>query len=421
MRESQKVPTYAECVAATLRNASEPMTISSIIDAVEALRPVGNSARSAVYRAIGLLYQAVPVETGRYRWLSTLLAGATLRHPLAADEARRGYLMLDELEHAVFCPEFFQSHEPVRHTLNIALFGGPSIDARIHVERRTWSIYMGKPFVEWIQDQGGQAEDDIIVVVRDAGTGSYELRLQPYEVKETEYVRDRDIQVALSAEDIAADDRRARTFMPTWELAAHLIARGLYHNPVPPDDLHYVLEKYSMLHLIDDKGYSVDEPPETLFGRSPAAGVRRYDERPARRSLFDMDDWLDDFHHEAPAGEVWPELAPEDAPMPDDANGLDDLAGQFGENCGAYELYLEQFQESELEGAPLAHHEFHLLEAELEYLVALEVEFGGLLQEQEARKEELSAKLFIDPDAWPNDDFDIPDSPDYEDPPYWEN
>ncbi len=411
MSDSRQYPSYVECVATTLSESTAPMSIPGIVEAVEALRPVSKGARSAVYRAISKLYQAVPTEAGRYGWLSHLMQGVTLRHPLSDDEAERGFLMLDELEHAVFCPEFFQSQKEMRDSLKFTLYGGQTFMGQTYVERRTWSVYLGEPFTEWIETQGGQGQDDIIITVEDAVEGHYMLRLQPREAKDTTAVHDRNIQIAMAAEDIVAEDRRSRPYMPAWELAARLIGSGLYYDPTPPDDMHYLLEQFSLLHFVDDIGYSVNPPPEGRSNNRAASYISRGEEEYGSTDSAYADHSGQGRDHDRP--DLGPDFRPPAA--------QDDLADQFGDGCGAYSLYLEEFHEAGGVGAPLAHHEFHLFEAELEYLVALEVEFGGLLPEQEDRKHELAARLFLDPDAWPNDDFDISDYPDYGDPPFWGN
>ncbi|MCB0044443.1 MAG: hypothetical protein KDD92_03335 [Caldilineaceae bacterium] len=419
MLESQEFPSYIESVADILSSAPAPMTFSSIMSAVEKSQMLHRDTRSSVYRAISKLYQAVEVEPGRYGWLTTLLQGVHVRHPLTADEVRRGYLMLDELEHAVFCPEFFQSQQQEHQTLTIELLGGPAIQARTHVERRTWSLYLGKTFVQWLDSQGGQERDDAIISVLDAEEGRYSLRLQPREAKIRQAVRDRNIQIALAAEDIATADQRVRPYLPAWDLVARLVASGHLYDLTPPDDLHYVMDQYSMLHYVEGEGYTLSAPKSALSGDGRISrGERRSD--------------TEDFYSEEPfdvGSAPWEDdlLDLDDVSLPgfreamDPVEFLGDLDDQFGESCGAYELYLSQYEEADHPAPPLGHAEFHMLEAELEYLIALEVEFNGLLPEQEARKEELASRLFIDPDAWPNDDFDIPDYPDYEDPPYWGN
>ncbi len=51
--------------------------------------------------------------------------------------------------------------------------------------------------------------------------------------------------------------------------------------------------------------------------------------------------------------------------------------------------------------------------------MALEQEFGYLLTDQMARKDQLIERLFIDPETLL--DNDLPDYPDFDEPPFWEN
>jgi hypothetical protein len=95
--------------------------------------------------------------------------------------------------------------------------------------------------------------------------------------------------------------------------------------------------------------------------------------------------------------------------------------GQDDDQCVSYQAYLDNFQIVEPDGESLSHDDFHLLEAELEMLVRLEQEFGRLLRDQEERKEYLAALLFIDPDEFLENDWDMPDEPDSSPPPYWSN
>ena len=98
MTNHARYPSYVNCVARVLSNSSQPLSVDTLISHIEHQRPITKGARRAVYRAIGQLFQAVPVTTSHYGWLSCLLKGNTFRHPLTNDEARKGYLLLDELE-----------------------------------------------------------------------------------------------------------------------------------------------------------------------------------------------------------------------------------------------------------------------------------------------------------------------------------
>ncbi|MBW7882005.1 MAG: hypothetical protein H3C34_05090 [Caldilineaceae bacterium] len=400
MEPSGRYPSYVTCVAKALSASTQPMTIDALVAQVGERRPIGKGARRAVYRAIQQLFQAVPVAPSRIGWLSHLLNGATFRHPLTNEEARRGFLLLDELEHAVFFPQFFQNHRPDTRQLSVELFGGPVIGAETTIERKTWSLRLGKAFSDWIELQGGQGRDDILITVRDAVEGSYIVRLQPREARDEDGIRDRNILISLAAEELVTSLRRADKVIPTWELAALLVGRGMFHDPVPPDDLHMVLHKYSMLRLKDGVGYTMDSRVTANYvGQSlddyPGEGNDEY---------YDVGAMAE---HEQ--GRHWNEV--------DNELGSDDGAE---DSCPDYEAYLEHHEVARVSGAPLTHSDYHLLEAEMETLLGLEQEFGYLLPEQQHRLADLAERLFIDPDSL-RGDLDLPDRPDLDEPPYWQN
>ncbi|MCB0084945.1 MAG: hypothetical protein KDE47_28590, partial [Caldilineaceae bacterium] len=258
MATSERYPSYATCVAQVLRDAAQPLTVDTLLNQIKEHRPITKGARSAVYRAIGQLFQAVPVAPSRYGWLSSLLGKNTFRHVLTGEEVRRGFLMLDELEHAVFFPQFFQTYQPDDRKLKIELFGGPTLEAEAYIERKTWSLRLGGAFIEWVDQLGGQGRDDLLIFVDDALAGRYQLRLQPRAVRDPNAIQGRNIQLALLAEELVSEDRRSRTAMPTAELAARIIGRGFFIDALPPDDFHFVLHQYSLLRFHNGVGYSFD-------------------------------------------------------------------------------------------------------------------------------------------------------------------
>ncbi len=409
MTNHARYPSYVNCVARVLSNSPQPLSVDTLISHIEHQRPITKGARRAVYRAIGQLFQAVPVTTSHYGWLSCLLQGNTFRHPLTNDEARKGYLLLDELEHAVFFPQFFQTSKPDERKLQIELMGGVTLEAEACIERRTWSLRLGQDFVEWIEQAGGQGRDDILIKANNAIDGHYMLRLQPREIRDNSAIQNRNIQLALMAEEIVSKDRSSRTAMPAAELAARLIGRGFFSETTPADDLHYVLHQYSLLRFRQGQGYSFADD-DTMFvpDRRNLSGVPRH----VADQLTDFTiAGSDEFNHE------WGELLAE---MPEG-----ELANEFGDllesSCASYEAYLDSCRDGDEISEQLSHSDFHLLEAELETLISLEYEFGYLLPEQQARKEQLAEQLYIDPDTLLDDDPDLPDYPDEDESPFWEN
>jgi hypothetical protein len=89
------------------------------------------------------------------------------------------------------------------------------------------------------------------------------------------------------------------------------------------------------------------------------------------------------------------------------------------DTCEAYEEYLAAHEESHRGGEPLGHDDYHLLEAELESLVDLELEFGYLMMDQNQRKLDLAERLFIDPESLVDGSWDEGDELDGDGPILW--
>jgi len=415
MTNTLQYPSYLDCVADILCDSPDPLAVDVLVDLVKAQRPTGKGVRGAVYQAIGKLYQAVPVAPGTFGWLSSLLKGQTLRHPLNSFEVQRGNLLMDELEHAVFFPEFFQDHQPDGRIVRLHLMGGPTIEVHAAIDQDTWALRLGRDFVDWLDQAGGAPYDDLLIHVLDAVSGEYSMRLQPREGRREDEIQERNKQLARSAEAIVSGDRKSRAATPVWELAAALIGRGLYADATPPDDMHFVLHEYSNLRLQDDLGYSMVSRESLRRER----GERRHgsSEQPPRQGAEERG-WPGNFFDPEMAGS----FADNRGEGPGFWDVVEDNAADFSdmesEHCEGYQAYLTEFQMMTPEDDPLSHMNYHLLEAELESLVGLEGEFGYLMLEQEERKQALATRLFIDPDSFYSGDWD---QPDYDGPPYWDN
>jgi len=230
-----------------------------------------------------------------------------------------------------FFPQFFQTNKPDERKLQIELMGGGTLEAEACIERRTWSLRLGQEFVEWIEEAGGQGRDDILIKVNDAVAGHYMLRLQPREIRDNSAIQNRNIQLALMAEEIVAKDRRSRSAMPTAELAARLIGRSFFKEAMPADDLHYVLHQYSLLRFRQGQGYSfADDEAMFVPDRRGMGGVPRHvvDQMPD----FTAGNY-DEFSHD------WGEMLAE---MPE-SELTGDLGDLMEDSCASYEAYLDSF------------------------------------------------------------------------------
>ena len=417
-------PSYSDCVALALSRARSPMNMDDLLTAVAEQRPLTKSARSAIYQAMARLFQAVPVGEGRFGWLSSLLRGNTFRHTLSKTELRRGVVYLDELLHGVFAPSFFQEQRTDLRPVTLNLVGyADSLSVPIGLDRKIWALKVGESLASWVDAAGGQPQDDVVIRVDDAEAGRYTLRLQPREMRDDQVLDPRNLEVAQTAEQILAQDRKLRAIMPVWDLAALLIGQGLFQDPTPPDELHLLLAHFSTLQFYPGRGYALadahhppvfydafggilDEGLELFLGADPADPFGADDETGGGGRAFpwgDSDLELPDFQEFVEA-EMFSDL--------DDSDNIP---------CPDYQSYLDVFEDSDPDDTPLGHDEYHLLEAELENLVSLELEFGYLMPDQEARKIQLAERLFIDPDSLFDNFGDDMDTSDMDGPPFWEN
>ena len=424
MTNTLQYPSYFDCVADILGHSRAPLSVDVLVEQVKSQRPTSKGVRSAVYQAIGKLYQAVPVAPGTFGWLTTLLSGQTFRHPLNKIEVQRGNLLMDELEHAIFFPEFFQDHQPDGRIVRLHLMGGPTLEVHAAVDQETWALRLGQEFIAWVDQAGGSAYDDLLIHVLDAVSGEYSLRLQPREGRQEAEIQERSLVLARSAEAIVTGDRKSRSAMPVWELAAALIGQGVYADATPPDDMHYVLHEQSSLRLQDDLGYSPASRDVLRRERRDRQSdrTRSGGEQPPRQEAEESG-WTGGFFGPERSGSFAGSRA--DDPRFWDAveDNVADFSDMEADHCEGYQSYLSEFELMMPEEDPLSHMNYHLLEAELETLVGLEQEFGYLMPEQEERKQALAARLYIDPDIFYGGDWDEPDydQPDYDGPPFWDN
>lgn len=406
-------------IAELLRTSPEPVDVSYLVSSLEERNLSHNLAQTLVEQALDEIYQAIPVGLGRYGWFSTLLQGNVIRHPLTTEEANQGFLLLDELEHAAFFPEFFQSHQPNDRILHIELFGGPTIAAEAYIERKTWSLSMGSQFVKWIDMQGGEGQDDILIIVKDATAGEYLLRLQPREARDDSSIQNRNVQISLIAEEIVRNECGKHGAIPTWDLAAHLVGHGAFNDCVPPDDLHCVLHQYSLLRFNSGSGYSLEANMGQQNSSLPNTGPNISKVVPQPDSEF-TPPHTDQLCEEN--WSRWPEEAligsgPYDQEDDDATTELNAYDGSCLLSDQDYEAYLDKVFQAGLMDSPLSQDEFIILKAELEALVNIEQEFGYLLTEQRHRCHELTSCLFMDSNSIQDDDADLSGFADFGDAP----
>lgn len=383
---------YSLLISEALQAADAPLAARDLAAHVSGVLPAGEDVETIVRQTVDKVYQAVQISRDEFGWLSNLIDGSIVRHPLTAEEARQGFLLLDELEHAILFPEFFQTHRSSDRILHVELFGGPTIPAEAYIERKTWSLRLGTPFVDWIDEQGGQGRDDLIITANDATRGHYTLRLHPREARDDSLIQSRNVQLTLKAEEIVREARTKNSAMTTWDLAAQLLAQNAYRELVPPDDLHCVLHQYSLLHFDSSVGYILKD--------EGVGSINSVGNQDLYSGNDGQDSWTDPKY---------------DLPAKDESNfaNVEGIAVTDED----YGRYLDKLFQSGIMDSPFTEQEYRMLRAELDSLIRMERKFGYLLSEQRDRQHNLITCLLIDPTTIGDDQHDYPGSSDGDEPP----
>lgn len=394
-----------DAVKVMLQEAPAPLNIQTLVMGLAADFNVTEDEIASTLRDIlADLFQAVEVRGEQYWWLTNVLNGKNVRHPLTDQEATSGFLLLDELEHAVLFPEFFQTHQADDRILELQLFGGPRIPAEAYIENKTWALRLGDQFSEWVELLGGQGSDDLIIMVDDAAAGKYTMRLLPREIRDDNEIQSRNVNLSLLAEDVVRRTCEPNIALHTWDIAAALLASDLFNEMTPPDDMHCVLHQYSMLKFNGKVGYVYD--PNDKAPKQTQSTSKTF-------PPFGFSDST-----ESGSADVATQGKRIDPEKTQELTVMDDL---FGDRVDAdYDYYVEKLHQIGLVDAPLNKQDFLLLKAELKALMHIERDCGHLLEEQRLRRHELISYLLIRPETL-LDDSDFPDSQDYDDPPCWES
>ncbi len=388
MTSASTFPSYLGCVAKALRTARRPLTMDELVVAVAKERPIGKGVENAILRSVESLYQAVPAGNNRYGWLTYLLDGSSVCHPLTGEEIAGGYLLLDELEHTVFFPCFFEQFQSDGRVVTVSLFGGPTIESTASVEQNTWSLQLGPAFIQWLDELGVENRDDIIINVIDADEGCYEVRTRLREMRQSQIVEERNIRLAMVAEEIVSECANSHAIVTTWDLAARLIGREFFKNSTPSDDLQYVLSEYSILQFVENEGYHLPIAPQHT-GTNPVYSVEE-----ARDILSDL---LAEWQERESALRMLRSYRLDEEMLALDGKKLRracdlDMAAK---DCPTYQEYIVRHSYDSKNTSPLDHDQFHLLEAELNVLFQLELEYGTLLPEQQERIDRITNRLML--------------------------
>lgn len=250
-------PTRTSAIRETLANAQTPLTFDELLARASAIFPMDakglkaalDSFRHNDYTTQRLLQQTLD---GRYAWLALLLTGANLKHTLTAQELEKNELRFEpELAVSLFPTRVY--HEPVA-PCECSLPDGMRVHLNIEqVGERGWLAAWGtraeKMFWDWLKTQGAQTGDALVFHIENGTPARCAVSFVAHAARVVECTQTRN---EIFAETISVFLKPKQNGMRTEDIAARLLALGLYHDPCPPDALEQILESDPRFRLDRD-------------------------------------------------------------------------------------------------------------------------------------------------------------------------
>jgi hypothetical protein len=236
------LPSRAQAIRQALEQADQPLSFDQLLAATRKKLPLDASSLKAGLSAVSNSYgpEARLIQRlaeNQYGWLPKLVIGTVLRHTLTKEELKKQRLFFE--------PEILTALFPA----GIRLRQGEALDVEMpEGERRTvsaeivgekgwrsvWGTRADSAFWEWLKRQGAQSQDTLLFRIEPGDRPSCRLTLERKTARDETRVQERNTQLAEAAFAFIKTHHRG---VMLEDIAARLLAQGVYHDPCPPDSL----------------------------------------------------------------------------------------------------------------------------------------------------------------------------------------
>jgi Plasmid pRiA4b ORF-3-like protein len=239
-------PSRAQAMRQALEQADGPLSFDQLLAATRKSLPMdaqslkaGLNALRASYDPEARLIQSL--EEDRYGWLPKLAIGAVLCHTLTKDELKKQLVTFEPEITTALWPagirfgniESLKCQLPERSslTLQVEMVGEKRW-------RATWGTRGEPAFWEWLRRQDARVEDALILRVEGGQIANCRVAFEPRTTRDEARIQERNTVLADAAFAFVKTHRRG---VRLEDIAARLIAQGIYHDPCPPDSLEAVV------------------------------------------------------------------------------------------------------------------------------------------------------------------------------------
>ncbi len=229
---------YTKLAHQVVRESREALPFSEILLRVNALEPImTKNPRGTIRNAISQSRLIVNISNGHYGWKYRVINDSVLRLPLSESACRGEALeytaeLRDALYPAFFASREYDDREPIHVKLPDCATTSLPLD---HLrEARCWGTRGTPEFWEWFKSLHAELGDALIVRVLDGEARLYAVEFQIHAARNETAIAARNRQIIQAALE---HFRRSASGVTDWDMSSHLLAIGLYRDPVPPDPL----------------------------------------------------------------------------------------------------------------------------------------------------------------------------------------
>jgi len=231
---------YTALTHRVVRESLEPLSFAEIMQLVNAIEPITTkNPKGTIRNAISQSQLIVNVGNGRYGWKLRIVNHSVLRLILSESDCRDEVIEYTvELREALY-PAFFAGQKyNDRAPVHMKLPNGTTTDLPLnHLHKAHWGTRATPEFLEWFKSLHAKPGDALIVRVIDGEARLYAIEFQIRAARDEAAIAARNQQIVQAA---LGRLRRSSTCVADWDMSSHLLAIGLYKDPIPPDPLREI-------------------------------------------------------------------------------------------------------------------------------------------------------------------------------------
>lgn len=241
------IPSRAHAIRQALEQADEPLSFDQILAATRKSLPLDAQSLRAGLNAVSNSYGPEArliqrVEKDKYGWLPKLVNGAVLRHTLTNEELKKGLLFFESEIMTALWPagiDFGKAED-----LDCQLREGSLMILRVEtVGEKGWHAVWGTraepAFWEWLRRTGAKTGDALVFHIEAGARASCRLASERRTERDEARIQTRNAVLADAVFGFVKTHHRG---VRLDDIAARILAQGVYHDPCPPDSLESGME-----------------------------------------------------------------------------------------------------------------------------------------------------------------------------------